>query len=121
MKAAQTILKKTVDGDWKKAIRETFNKDSVTVTVSGPYLVKKGENRYVDAEVFGGETVKSNSNYPYSGVEGQVLKQPKSYLDVKSAVINDVQDKRTEEWVKRLRNEYSFNVNQDVVKTVNKH
>lgn len=121
MKAAQTILKKTADGDWKKAIRETFNKDSVTVTVSGPYLVKKGENRYVDAEVFGGETVKSNSNYPYSGVEGQVLKQPKSYLDVKSAVINDVQDKRTEEWVKRLRNEYSFNVNQDVVKTVNKH
>ena len=113
--------KQYADGDWKKAIRETFNKDSVTVTVSGPYLVKKGENRYVDAEVFGGETVKSNSNYPYSGVEGQVLKQPKSYLDVKSAVINDVQDKRTEEWVKRLRNEYSFNVNQDVVKTVNKH
>ena len=93
----------------------------MTVTVSGPYLVKKGENRYVDAKVFGGETVKSNSNYPYSGVEGQILKQPKSYLDVKSAVINDVQDKRTEEWVKRLRNEYSFSVNQDVVKTVNKH
>lgn len=84
-------------------------------------MVKKGENRYIDACVFGGSPVTASGNYLYTAVAGQLLKQPRTYMDVKSAVINDVQDHKTAEWVKRLRKKYSYNVNEDVVKTVNKH
>ena len=121
LKPAQILLQKAEKEDWKARLRENLNKDSVVVTVSGPYLVKKGENRYIDACVFGGSPVTASGNYPYTAVAGQLLKQPRTYMDVKSAVINDVQDHKTAEWVKRLRKKYSYNVNEDVVKTVNKH
>lgn len=120
-KKIASVLKKNEQGDWRKAIKEKFNQDSMVVRVSGPYLCKKGENAQIDHEVFGGEAVKGNPNYPYSGVAGKKLKNPKSYLDVKSLVLNDYQEMLEKKWVENLRSKFTFSVNQDVLKTVNKH
>jgi len=121
LKQATKVLKKNLDGDWKKAVKETFNKDSINVIVSGPYLCKKGENRYVDGLVFGKEKAKPMSKYPFNGYYGKKIKQPTSYLDVKSDVENDLMKQREEKWVAGLREKYPVSVNKDVLATVNKH
>ena len=115
------VLKKNEDGDWRAAIRKTFNQDSMVVRVSGPYLCKEGENPHIDKYVFDGKDVPANSKFPYSGVSGKKMKKPKSYLDVKSLVLNDYQEKLEKEWIEKLRQKYSFEVNREVLKTVNKH
>lgn len=121
VKQAAKLLKKEAAGDWKKAVKQTFNKDSICVVVSGPYLCKAGENRYVDGLVFGKEMPKPMSKYPFSGISGKKLKQPASYLDVKSDVENDLMKQREDAWVAGLRQKYSVVVDKDVLATVNKH
>ena len=108
-------------GDWQKAIKETFNKDSLVVRVTGPYLCKKGENAQIDKHVFKVKDIAPHRLFPYTGVVGKKLKKPASYEDVKSLVLNDYQEKLDKEWVTVLRKQYKFEVNRDVLNTVNKH
>lgn len=121
VKAAKKVLKANEKGDWRAALKATVNKDSVVAVVLGPMLVKKTENTFVDYHVFGVEKEAKNKKYPVSDVLGKKLTQPKSYLDVKSVVESDMQEQREKEWVESLRKKYPFTVNEDVLKTVNKH
>lgn len=121
LKQAVKVLKKNRDGDWKKAIKETLNKDSICVVVSGPYLCKAGENRYVDGLVFGKEMPKPMAKYPVCGNYGKKQKQPASYLDVKTEVENDLMKQREDGWVAGLRKKYPVTVDKEVLATVNKH
>lgn len=121
VKSVASVLKKSLTGDWRKAIKQTFNKDSVTVRVSGPYLAKKGENPYIDQYVFKGEKAMPKNGFPYSGVAGKKLSQPASYLDVKSAVQNDYQEELENGWIEKLRKKYSVEIDRNVLNTVNKH
>lgn len=121
-KKVSSALKKHEGLDWRKALKETINKDSVVVRVTGPFLCKKGENALIDKHVFKVEKeVKTNQRYPYTGVVGDKMKKPKSYLDVKSLVLNDYQEKLEKEWVAKLRQKFTFKVDEKVLKTVNKH
>ena len=120
-KKVASVLKKNEKGDWRKALKETINKDSLVVRVTGPFLCKKGENAQIDKHVFKAKEAPVNKIYPYSGVVGDKMKKPKSYLDVKSLVINDYQEKLEKEWIDKLRQKFSFKVNTEVLKTVNKH
>jgi peptidyl-prolyl cis-trans isomerase SurA len=121
MKKVASVVKKNADGDWRSAIKATFNKDSVVVRVSGPYLCKKNENPYVDQLVFGEGEAPVNAKYPYIGVVGKKQKQPKSYEDVRSLVVNDYQEYLEKAWIEKLRTKFKFQVNQEVLGTVNKH
>lgn len=121
VKSVAAVLKKNINGDWRKAIRQTFNKDSVTVRVSGPYLAKKGENPYIDQHVFKGEKATPRNGFPYSGVTGKKLSKPASYLDVKSAVQNDYQEELENGWIEKLRAKYAVEIDRNVLSTVNKH
>ena len=43
IKKVNSFIKKNSNNpDWRRLLKQTFNKDSVTVSVSGPYLVKNG-------------------------------------------------------------------------------
>lgn len=120
-KALKKLLKKHGEqgGAWRKLVKEQFNKDSVTVSVSGPYLCTRGENKFVDRYGFKVDTVvASPAKYKMTGVSGKVLKQPKSYRDVKAQVTSDYQAELEKRWVEGLRRKFSFTVNEDVVKTV---
>lgn len=120
--AARKLLKANEQGDWKKVIKETFNKDSVTVVVSGPMLCKEGENVYVDQLVFKqNSTFKMPTKYAASTTYGKKLKQPKTYEDVKSEVETDLQVAREAEWLAVLRKKYPVTIYEDVLATVNKH
>lgn len=123
---AQTLLKKGLpEGvDLRTFLKETVNKDSVVVMVSGPFLAKKGENSTIDNLGFGIKTreVKPlRKGYIYTTVTGKIQKQPKTYLDVKNEVVADLQKSLEDAWVAELRRKFKFSVNQDVLKTVNNH
>ena len=106
-------------GEWRSKLKQQFNKDSVMVNVSGPYLCTKGENAYIDAYAFkAGEAPASPKGYVVSGVSGKVLKQPKSYLDVKAQVVSDYQTELEKQWVDSLRKKFTFSVNENVVKSM---
>ena len=113
------MLKKFGERDWRKELKQQFNKDSVTVSVSGPYLCSKGENKYIDAYAFKtGKKPQALKGYALTGVSGKVMKQPKTYLDAKAQVTSDYQNDREKAWVEQLRKQFTFTVNEDVLKTV---
>lgn len=123
---AQKLLKKGVPAgkDLRNFLKETVNKDSVVVMVSGPYLAKKGDNSTIDNLGFGDSTSEIKplrKGYPYTTITGKLQKQPKTYTDVKSEVTADLQRRLEEEWVAELRKKFTFSVDQDVLKTVNNH
>jgi peptidyl-prolyl cis-trans isomerase SurA len=92
-------------------------------------LSKLGDNEPIDRLVFKtGNTSKSsrasstsNASYPIDAVFGKKLKRPDNYEDVRQQVVEDLQDYLEQEWVDTLRRRYQVEVNQEVLKTVNKH
>ena len=93
--------------EWRKQLKQQFNKDSVTVAISGPYLCKAGENVFIDSYAF-----------KLSGVSGKVQKQPKSYLDVKAQVTSDYQLSKEKQWVEELRKKFAYSIDEAVLKTI---
>lgn len=123
---AQKLLKKGVPAgkDLRSFLKETVNKDSVVVMVSGPYLAKRGEISTIDNLGFGVSTAEIKplrKGFPYTTITGKKQKQPVSYLDVKNEVTADLQQRLEEEWVAELRKKFKFSVNKEVLKTVNNH
>jgi peptidyl-prolyl cis-trans isomerase SurA len=86
-------------------------------------IFKKGDNAFIDKMVFKKDTtVTAVKDYPIDAVYGKLLKKgPEEYEDVKGLVVADYQEELEKAWVADLRRKYSFKVNQDVLKTVNKH
>lgn len=121
LKKAVKIVKKNQDGEWKSIVKKELNKDSVVVRVVGPLLCKKGENNRVDELVFGAEKTAVNKAYPMMDKVGKKLKQPQSYKDVKSLVLTDYQESLEKVWVEKLRKQFTFDINQSVLSTVNNH
>ncbi|MCH5181820.1 MAG: peptidylprolyl isomerase [Prevotellaceae bacterium] len=117
VKPLRKMLNKNLSGDWKQIVKQEFNKDSVVVIVSGPYIAKEGENRYVDKLVFkSAPEVKARDGYPYAGYAGKVIKKPEDYTDVKAAVQEDYQASLEKAWVERLRREFDYAVDEAVLK-----
>ena len=54
-------------------------------------------------------------------IYGKVLKAPKELSDVRALVVADYQDYLEKQWVADLRKQFAVKVNEDVLKTVNKH
>lgn len=123
IKAVKKCVKGLAFEQWTDALRHTFNQDSVKQVQAQVGIFKTGDNSLVDKQVFkvAGKTVETPEGYPYAAVYGKKLKRPQSYLDVRSDVLNDYQDMLEKAWVYDLRQRYKFSVNQDVLKTVNKH
>lgn len=121
LRAAVKLVKRSAEGDLRKVVDAAFNADSTTVRVMGPYFAKKGENRFIDAEAFGGEKAKPFPGFSAYALAGKVLKQPKTYTDVKTEVQADCCKQREEEWVAELRRTFPYSIDRSVLATVNKH
>ncbi len=122
LKPVAKTLKKSKDASWRAVIDSTFNNDSTqNVKVQLPAYYKQGDNKYVDELVFKGKKATRPDGYPYVGVAGRKLKQPKECRDVYSLALNDYQEMLEKQWVELLRRKYAFEVEQDVLKTVNNH
>ena len=115
------MLKKYGEGEWQAEIKKQLNKDSVQVRVVGPVLVKKGENKLADQFIFGGDEVKTRAPFVFAGVQGKKLKQPATYVDVKSQVETTLQERLEKAWIEKLRQQFPVEIDKAVLATVNKH
>ena len=127
VKAVKNCVKKLPFEQWAEALRQTFNPDSVIRIRVEKGLVKAGDNRVVDSLVFkitpdSKATPAKMADYPIDAVYGKKLKKgPEDYTDVRGQVTADYQDMLEKAWVSELRRRYSYTVNQEVLKTVNRH
>lgn len=119
LKKATKLLKKSKGDSWRQVLKDDFNKDSLTVNVSGPYLCKQGENRYIDAHIFGVDKKLSPlRGLTISTAVGKKLSQPKSWEDVKTDVLNDYQSHMEKQWVEELRTRFPFTINQQEINKI---
>lgn len=127
VKAVKKTVKKVPFDQWAETLRHTFNQDSVKQVQAQVGVFKQGDNHLVDSLVFkvaAADKAKKNASlkdFPFSAVYGKKLKSPQNYNDVRLEVVEDYQDMLEKAWVYDLRRRYKFSVNQDVLKTVNKH
>ena len=123
VKAVKKTLKRVPENDWTSVIREKFNKDSVMVRMERR-MFKKGDNPNLDAIAFKDKKAKIRplKDFPYAAIIGKVLKKgPESWTDVSSQVVSDYQRMCEDAFVEELRERYTVEVHEDVLKTVNKH
>lgn len=123
VKAVKDCVKGLAFDNWAEKLRTTFNADSVKRIRVEKGIFKEGDNPLVDRDVFKKKdvTITSNPDYPIDATYGKLLKAPKEYGDVRGQVVADYQDLLEKEWVAQLRKRYSFEVDQSVLATVNKH
>ena len=123
VKAVRDCVKKLAFDKWAEALRTTFNADSVIRIRVEKGIFKKGDNALVDSLVFKKDTTVTHlKDYPIDAVYGKLLKKgPEDYNDVRGLVVADYQEALEKEWVADLRRKYVVKVNDEVLKTVNKH
>lgn len=124
VKAVKKLVKKTkAEKDWTAAVRDKFNKDSVTVRMEYR-MFEQGQNPNVDAlalKVKGAE-LKPMKGFPYAGIVGKKLKKaPAVWTDVADQVVGDYQRQCEGEFVKKLRERYPVEIDEKVLSTVNNH
>lgn len=102
--------RKTTNDDLIKQFNnETEELKITTATIS------KGENKYIDKIVWN----KGNANTSLILTKGEILQStPKPFEDARGAVISDYQDYLEKEWIKKLREKYNIQVNQDVLSSI---
>jgi len=117
----KSILEGIDMSEWVDSII-AFNKEDIKVRVmrgsSESGIFKQGQNAYVDKIVFGKGEYEPMEGYPYVNVVGRVLKQPDSIQDVAGQVADEYQTYLENEWVKKLRSQYSYKINKKALKKV---
>ena len=122
VKAVKKAVKGLPFDQWAEKLRTTFNNDSVLRIRVEKGIFKKGDNALVDREIFKKDTtVKALDKFPIDAVYGKKLKAPENYQDVRGQLVVDYQEQLEKEWVADLRRRYAVKVDEEVLKTVNKH
>ena len=122
VKAVKNAVKNVSFDKWADVLRKTFNNDSVLRIRVEKGIFKQGDNALIDKEVFKKDTtVKQLKDFPIDAVFGKKLKAPQDYTDVRGQVLADYQEELEKEWVAALRRRYPVEVDESVLKTVNKH
>ncbi len=78
----------------------------------------KGDNEFVDNQIFGTDKPKPRKIYPYYTVIGQLISSPETYKDEKAQVETDYRSFLESEWIKNLHQKYSVKINNDVIKDI---
>lgn len=122
VKAVKDAVKNLPFDQWADVLRKTFNNDSILRIRVEKGIFKQGDNALIDREIFKKDTtVKALKDYPIDAVFGKKLTAPKEYTDVRGQVLADYQEQLEKEWVAALRRKYAVEVDESVLKTVNKH
>jgi len=123
VKAVRKCVKGLPFEAWNEKLRQTFNPDSVIRIRVEKGIFKPGDNALIDREVFKRDAqVTPVEGYPIDAVFGKKLKKgPEDYTDVRNLVVADYQDMLEKAWVYDLRRRYPVTVDQEVLKSINKH
>ena len=101
-----------------KYMKANFKKEAT----AGRFNLAEGDNPMVDNVMFNGEPVKPKvpSFTTYFVLDGRIVDSPEEMNDVRGKVVADYQDKLEEEWVKRLREKHSVEINKKELSRVRK-
>ncbi|MBQ8968543.1 MAG: peptidylprolyl isomerase [Bacteroidaceae bacterium] len=124
VRGVQKLLKKVPEAQWTQAVRDAYNKDSVTVRMEQPRLYRKGEHALVDSLAFKmkGTKPRMRKDYPHAAVVGRLLKkEPQRWTDIGSQVVADYQSECDRRFVEGLRKKYPVEIYPEVLATVNRH
>jgi peptidyl-prolyl cis-trans isomerase SurA len=118
-KAIKKYLRKYPMALWEEALRRRVEQTGVPCKFeSGCYRI--GENPFVDKLAFKCGSFVSLSDYPYTWILGEKLKKgPESMNDVKEKVEKGYRELMKSTEINRLRQKYSVEINEEVLKTVN--
>lgn len=120
--AVKNCVKNLPFSKWAEALRKTFNADSVIRIRVEKGIFRKGDNAYVDRDIFKKDTtIAPMKDYPIDATFGKKIKAPEGMDDVRGLVVADYQDELEKNWVEALRKRYKVVVDPKVVATVNKH
>ena len=121
LKAAKLIVKRADNDSIDKYLYQRLN-DSIQYVKVEKGLWMEGENKVIDADIFKKGVVEPAKEYPFYFISGKVLKtMPEDYTDVRGIITADYQDYLEKEWIKSLRQKYTFTVDEKVLKTVKKN
>ena len=118
-KAIKKYLSKYPMALWEEALRRRAEKTGVSCKFeSGCYPI--GENPYVDKLAFKCGSFVALSDFPYTWILGDKLKKgPESVADVMEKVEKGYRELAKRELINRLKQKYSVEINEEVLKTVN--
>jgi len=125
LKLVKRLIRKLPFTEWAEALKKTLNRDSIRVRAELG-LFKPGDNALIDRKVFRIKhtTAKDNvpKDFPLSDTFGKKLKKgPDDYTDVRPQVLAGYQDMLEKAWIYDLRQRYPVHINENVLKTVNRH
>lgn len=119
-KRVKKLLKQVPANEWMDAIRLVFNDGKRPKVQAEQGLFPPGENAYVDYHVFGGVKPEKLQDFPHTTLFGRVLKGPEDYWEVRERLIADYRQHLEEQWQAALRAKGKVEINEEVLKTVNK-
>ncbi|MDR1561921.1 MAG: peptidylprolyl isomerase [Dysgonamonadaceae bacterium] len=120
-KTTKQIRKQTTKMQPEEAVRyalENFKVGEVEYVKVEKGLFAKGENAFVDQKIFKSGKAEFPENFGDFFLIGKTLNLPESPEDVKSQIITDYQDYLEKIWIKRLNENYSVKIYQEVLKSI---
>ncbi|MCD8292498.1 MAG: peptidyl-prolyl cis-trans isomerase, partial [Prevotellaceae bacterium] len=122
LKRARKLLKSLPETEWENAVRLLFNNEGATSVTLEQGLFSPGENPFVDEAVFKQGKALPLPSLPYTAVAGKREKGPSDYREVpREQLLQDYGDYLEAQWIAGLRASGKVEINQEVLKTVNKH
>lgn len=118
-KRVRKMLKQLPPADWQDAIRLLFNSDGTQVEAEQGTFIP-GQNPYVDERIFRRGKAPQSADYPHVVLVGRKQKGPVDYHEVLERLLADYRTDQEEHWMRSLRSSVKVEINQEVLKTVNK-
>jgi len=120
MKRAELIIKTSDTDSVKNYIDQRINNDSVKLVKVVYGIWKKGKKPEVDKYAFRlkNDYTPSETFPVVKTVKGKVLKAPERYTDVHNSVANDYQDEMDKQWIQRLREKYTVQIDNDIFQQI---
>ena len=121
VKRARKFLKSLPESEWEDAIRLTFNAGNQQQIQYERGVFAPGDNAFVDDLVFKKADAEPLVSFPFTAVLGEKMKGPEDYREVGKKLADDYRNHLEKQWIARLRASGKVEINQEVLKTVNKH
>lgn len=108
--------KSDLDG-LSSVLRKTLNSGIATIQIEKG-LWAKGENKYIDHEVFSGPAVEKKKAFPLFFVTGKLISSPQNFRDDRARVEADYQLQLEARWNEYLRKKYKVEINDNVINSI---
>ncbi|GHT74369.1 peptidyl-prolyl cis-trans isomerase [Bacteroidia bacterium] len=110
-------IKKLTPDEAVKFLLDNYKVGDVSYVRIEKGLFTKGQNKFVDEQVFKTGKAELPDNYQDYFVLGKLLPTtPETYTDVRGLVVTDYQDYLEKEWLKKLNEKYPVVIYRDVLK-----